>query len=69
MLGNNTVQIAIAGQAINVLSQVPLQAGQTLQLAVSQIGDNVRLQVVTAPDGAPAGPIPTDAAGASGRLR
>ncbi len=66
VLGNNTVQIAIAGQAINVLSQVPLQAGQTLQLAVSQIGDNVRLQVVTAPDGAPAGPIPTDAAGASG---
>jgi hypothetical protein len=66
VLGNNTVQIAIAGQAINVLSQVPLQAGQTLQLAVSQTGDSVRLQVVTPQDGALASPVPTDAAGASG---
>jgi hypothetical protein len=42
----NSVQIAINGHAINVLSQVPLQAGQTLQLAVSQTADGVRLAVV-----------------------
>ena len=33
VLGNDQVQISIAGQSIDVLSQVPLQAGQTLQLA------------------------------------
>ena len=44
VLGNDTVQIAIAGQPIEVLSQVPLQAGQTLQLAVSQGSDgSIRL--------------------------
>jgi len=47
ILGNNTVQIAIGGQPIEVQSQVPLQAGQTLQLAVSQTSDGgVRLAVV-----------------------
>jgi hypothetical protein len=47
ILGSNTVQIAIGGQPINVQSQVPLQAGQTLQLAVSQTSDGgVRLAVV-----------------------
>jgi Flagellar hook-length control protein FliK len=47
VLGNNTVQIAIGGQPIDVLSQVPLQAGQTLQLAVSQTSDgNIQLAVV-----------------------
>ena len=38
-LGNDQVQIAIGGQSIDVVSQVPLQAGQTLQLAVSQTAD------------------------------
>jgi Flagellar hook-length control protein FliK len=42
----NTVQIAINGHPVNVLSQVPLQAGQTLQLAVSQTADGIRLAVV-----------------------
>jgi hypothetical protein len=42
----NTVQIAVDGHPIDVLSQVPLQAGQTLQLAVSQTADGVRLAVV-----------------------
>jgi Flagellar hook-length control protein FliK len=45
-VAGNAVQIAIAGQPINVLSQVPLQAGQTLQLAVSQTSDGIRLAVV-----------------------
>jgi hypothetical protein len=55
VLGNDTVQIAIAGQPIDVLSQVPLQAGQTLQLAVSQGSDgSIRLAVVTPQDGASA---------------
>ena len=47
ILGNDTVRIAIGGQSIDVLSQVPLQAGQTLQLAVSQTADGtIRLAVV-----------------------
>jgi hypothetical protein len=47
VLGNDTVRIAIGGQSIDVLSQVPLQAGQTLQLAVSQSPDGtIRLAVV-----------------------
>jgi hypothetical protein len=46
VLDSNTVQIAIGGQSIEVQSQVPLQAGQTLQLAVSQTGDGVRLAIV-----------------------
>lgn len=43
---NGAAQIAVGGQSINVLSQVPLQAGQTLQLAVSQTSDGIRLAVV-----------------------
>jgi hypothetical protein len=46
VLDNNQVQIAIGGQSINVLSQVPLQTGQTLQLAVSQTSDAITLAVV-----------------------
>jgi hypothetical protein len=42
----NIVQIAVDGHPIDVLSQVPLQAGQTLQLAVSQTADGIRLAVV-----------------------
>ena len=48
ILGNDLVRIAIGGQSIDVLSQVPLQAGQTLQLAVSQTPTAVRLAVVRA---------------------
>ncbi len=39
ILGNGQVQIAIGGQSIVVVSQIPLQAGQTLQLSVSQAPD------------------------------
>src|SRR3984893_17407329 len=47
VLGNDTVRIAIGGQSIDVLSQVPLQAGQTLQLTVSQSPDGtIRLTLV-----------------------
>lgn len=43
----NLVQIAIANLTVNVLSEVPLTAGQTLQLAVSQAQDGaVRLAIV-----------------------
>ena len=38
VLADNLVRIAIASLSIDVLSEVPLQAGQTLQLAVSQNG-------------------------------
>jgi hypothetical protein len=52
VLDNNQVQIAIGGQSIDVLSQVPLQAGQTLQLAVSQTSDAITLAVVNPQGGA-----------------
>jgi hypothetical protein len=66
VLGNDAVQIAIAGQSIDVLSQVPLQAGQTLQLAVSQAADgSIRLAVVTPQDGTPASQGVSDASAGS----
>ena len=46
VLGDNQALIAIGGQSINVVSQVPLQAGQTLQLAVSQTPNAIQLTVV-----------------------
>ena len=61
LLGNDQVQIAIGGQSLDVTSQVPLQAGQTLQLAVSQAADgNINLAVVNQPANASgqARPIP-----------
>lgn len=48
-LAENLVQIAIAGLSIDVLSEVPLQAGQNLQLAVSQTESGIRLAIVPAP--------------------
>jgi Flagellar hook-length control protein FliK len=66
ILGNDTVQIAIGGQSIDVLSQVPLQAGQTLQLAVSQGSDGtIRLAVVSPQGGAAAPQGPAGAATAT----
>jgi len=47
ILGNGQVQIAIGGQSIEVTSQVPLQAGQTLQLQVSQTANGIGLAVVS----------------------
>jgi hypothetical protein len=46
LLGSDQVRIAIGGQSIEVQTQAPLQAGQTLQLAVSQTPDGIRLAVV-----------------------
>jgi hypothetical protein len=46
ILSADLVRIAIDSLSIDVLSQVPLQAGQALQLAVSQTQDGVRLAVV-----------------------
>jgi hypothetical protein len=64
ILGNDTVQIAVGNQSIDVLSQVPLQAGQTLQLAVSQAADgSIRLAVVNQPAGASASPDLANLAG------
>ena len=47
LLGNDQVRIAIGGQSLDVASQVPLQAGQTLQLSVSQVANGtINLAVV-----------------------
>src|SRR3984957_10997026 len=52
VLSNDTVRIAIGSQSLDVQTQIPLQAGQTLQLAVSQTADGtVRLAVVNVQDG------------------
>jgi hypothetical protein len=55
ILGNDQVRIAIGGQSIDVTSQVPLQAGQTLQLQVSQTATGIGLAVVGQQGGAAAG--------------
>jgi hypothetical protein len=47
ILPDNQVRISIGNIAIDVQSEVPLQAGQMLQLAVSQTADGVRLALVT----------------------
>ena len=46
ILANNLVRIAIADLTIEVLSEIPLQIGQTLRLAVSQTAQGLRLAVV-----------------------
>src|SRR3954470_16533155 len=46
ILANDLVRLAIANLSIEVLSEVPLQVGQTLQLAVSQTADGIKLAVV-----------------------
>jgi hypothetical protein len=46
VLSADLVRIAIASLSIDVLSEIPLQEGQALQLAVSQTKDGVRLAVV-----------------------
>jgi hypothetical protein len=47
VLANDFVRIAVASLSIEVASEVPLQVGQALQLAVSQTPDGVRLQIVS----------------------
>lgn len=46
LLSDNLVRIAISSLSIDVLSEIPLQAGQALQLAVSQAEGGIRLAVV-----------------------
>src|SRR5437868_7527255 len=46
VLSADLVRIAIASLSIDVQTEVPLQQGQTLQLAVSQTNDGIRLQLV-----------------------
>jgi hypothetical protein len=58
LLADNLVRIAISGLSIDVLSEIPLSAGQALQLAVSQTQDGVRLAVVGPGSGAAAGISP-----------
>jgi hypothetical protein len=46
VLDANLVRIAIAALSIDVATEIPLQAGQSLQLAVSQTRDGIRLALV-----------------------
>ncbi len=46
VLANDMVRIAIANLSIEVMSEIPLQPGQSLQLAVSQMPEGIRLAVV-----------------------
>ncbi len=46
VLANNLVRIAIANLSLDVMSEVPLRAGQALQLAVSESEGGFRLAVV-----------------------
>src|SRR3954452_15008553 len=64
ILANDLVRIAIANLSIEVLSEIPLQVGQTLQLAVSQTTNGIKLAVVGRAGAASvkAIPDPTDAA-------
>lgn len=55
VLENNFVRLAIANLTIDVLSEVPLQNGQALQLAVSQNPQGIKLAVVPPGGGGAAG--------------
>src|SRR5258705_3648200 len=46
LLSDDLVRIAISGLSIEVFSEIPLQVGQALQLAVSKTPDGIRLAVV-----------------------
>jgi hypothetical protein len=46
ILANDLVRIAIANLTIEVLSEISLEVGQTLQLAVSQTAQGLKLSVV-----------------------
>ncbi len=50
LLGNDQVQVAIGNQTIEATTQVPLQAGQTLQLQVSQTSSGIGLAIVNQPN-------------------
>src|SRR5262245_32086031 len=54
VLSAEFVRIAIASLSIDVKTEIPLQQGQTLKLAVSQTDNGIRLTNVTDVAGAPA---------------
>lgn len=62
VLDANLVRIAIANLSIEVLSEVPLKAGQTLQLAVSQTPQGVKLAIVPQGDDGAASNAPLPSA-------
>jgi hypothetical protein len=64
VLTNDTVRIVISGQALDVQSQVSLQAGQVLQLAVSQAADGGIALAVVSQQAAPASQSPSTAGSA-----
>ena len=68
ILSNDLVRIAINSLSIDVLSEVPLQAGQALQLAVSQTPDGIRLAVVGQGAGAADGVVSDSVSLTSGAL-
>ena len=68
LLADNLVRIAIANISIDVLSQVPLQAGQSLQLAVSQTEGGIRLAMVGQGAGTAAGNVTDTVSLAPGAL-
>lgn len=65
MLAADQVRIAIGGQAIDVGTQLPLLPGQTLQLAVSQTPDGIRLALVDQQAPAPVVQNPTNLSAAA----
>jgi Flagellar hook-length control protein FliK len=71
ILANDFVRIAIANLSIEVLSEIPLQAGQILQLAVSQTPEGIKLAVVGQGTGAVTGeelPAPAGASAAAANI-
>jgi hypothetical protein len=68
ILGNDQVRIAVGSQSIDAQSQLALQVGQTLQLAVSQTADGVRLAVVNPGVDASASQGPGGVGGAAASL-
>jgi len=74
ILADNLVRIAIASLSIDVLSEIPLFPGHSLQLAVSQTPEGIRLTVAGPDAGAAAGtaadtatPAPIAIAGAAAK--
>ena len=64
ILAADLVRIAINSLSIDVVSEIPLQVGQTLQLAVSQTAGGLRLAVV-GQGGAPSPSVAGSALGAT----
>src|SRR5947209_3819408 len=66
-LADNLVRIAIAGLSIDVATEIALQPGQKLQLAVSQTEAGIRLAIV-APDSGAAATLENISLTQSGRV-